>query len=63
MPKLIDDKHCPHCGIELPEPKPRMCPSCAGSLQQRYLKTGCLTSAPKLVALAFAVWAAWRALA
>lgn len=62
MPKLIDEKHCPHCGAELPEPKPRMCPQCAGSLQQRYLKTGCLTSAPRLVVLGIALWALWRAI-
>jgi hypothetical protein len=56
VPRLIDAKDCPHCGAELPEPKPRSCPKCAGSLQQRHLKIGCLSSAPKLVALALAIW-------
>jgi predicted amidophosphoribosyltransferase len=49
MPRLIEQRRCPHCAEELPEPKPRACPSCAGSLQQRHLKAGCLSSAPPLV--------------
>ena len=58
MPRLIDDQHCPHCGAELPDEKPRVCPACAGSLQQRFLRAGCLSSAP-LAALALAgAWAA-----
>ena len=48
-PKLITEEHCPHCGVKLPEPKPRVCPECMGSLQKRYLTSGCLTSAPKIV--------------
>ncbi|MBI5435206.1 MAG: hypothetical protein HZA52_20395 [Planctomycetes bacterium] len=48
-PRLVEDSFCPHCKAALPEPKPRVCPQCAGSLQQRYLKAGCLTSAPKLL--------------
>jgi predicted amidophosphoribosyltransferase len=52
MPRLIRDKVCPHCRHELTEPRPRVCPSCGGSLQQRYLRAGCLSSAPPLVALA-----------
>ena len=62
MPKLIDDKHCPHCREPLPEPKPRACPNCAASLNQRYLKLGCLSSAPPLVLGAFAIWAVLEAL-
>lgn len=49
MPRLIEEPTCPHCGAKLPSPKPRSCPECAGSLQQRYLRAGCLSSAPKLV--------------
>jgi len=52
MPRLIEERRCPHCGARLPEPRPRACPTCAGSLQQRYLKAGCLSSAPPLAALA-----------
>jgi len=52
MPRLIREHRCPHCGEELAEPKPRVCPACAGSLQQRYLKAGCLSSAPPLLLLA-----------
>ncbi len=48
-PRLIDADRCPHCGKDLPDPVPRTCPSCMGSLQKRYLATGCLTSAPKLL--------------
>jgi len=51
MPRLIDDDKCPHCGAELPDPKPRSCPECMGSLQQRHLKAGCLTAAPVVLAL------------
>lgn len=57
MPRLIDEPVCPHCGVELPDPTPRVCPECAGSLQQRYLKAGCLSAGPKL--LLFAGGAAW----
>lgn len=60
MPRLIDASECPHCGEAL-EPSPsRTCPSCGGSLQQRYLKAGCLTSAPTWVFLTGAAWAALR---
>lgn len=51
MPRLIDSPFCPHCRAKLPEPKPRACPVCAGSLNQRFLKIGCLTSAPPLLAI------------
>lgn len=59
MPRLIDQTHCPHCGAELEKPIPRVCPECAGSLQQRYLKAGCLSSGPALF-LAGLAWAAWQ---
>ena len=49
MPRLIDEKHCPHCKTRLPEPKPRSCLECGGSLQKRYLKAGCLSSAPPVL--------------
>jgi hypothetical protein len=35
-----------------------MCPKCGGSLQQRFLKLGCLSTAPKIVLVACAIWAA-----
>jgi hypothetical protein len=60
-PRLIDARHCPHCKVELPEPTPRVCPSCGGSLQQRHLKLGCLTSAPKVLLVGALVWGAWTA--
>ena len=56
MPRLIEEGHCPHCKAELPEEKPRSCPECGGSLQQRHLRAGCLTSAPKTILLALATW-------
>ncbi|QDV08678.1 hypothetical protein Poly30_42310 [Planctomycetes bacterium Poly30] len=58
MPRLIDQNHCPHCGIKLEAPLPRVCPECAGSLQQRYLKAGCLSSGPAifLAGLAYLAW-------
>ncbi len=52
MPKLIDRNSCPHCNAELPAPKPRVCPECMGSLQQRFLKLGCISSGPALILLA-----------
>ena len=55
MPRLIEASKCPHCGTHLPacEPqdRPRVCPDCAGSLQQRYLRAGCISSAPLWLAL------------
>jgi hypothetical protein len=56
MSRLIHAKQCPHCGDPLPQPVPRSCPRCAGSLQQRYLRWGCLSSAPKLLVLALGLW-------
>jgi predicted amidophosphoribosyltransferase len=57
MPRLIDKDICPHCGEALPEPKPRVCPECMGSLQQRFLKAGCVSAAPPVVlALLGAAW-------
>jgi hypothetical protein len=52
---LVDD--CPHCREKLPERGLRTCPGCGGSLQQRYLRAGCLSSSPVL--LVFALAAAW----
>jgi len=62
MPRLIEGKRCPHCRAELPAPKPRACPECGGSLQQRFLAAGCLTSAPKVLLIAALGWGLWRAL-
>ena len=59
VPRLIPDKFCPHCRARLPEPKPRACTECGGSLQQRFLRAGCLSSAP---GLAIALWAGWALL-
>jgi hypothetical protein len=56
MARLVQGTHCPHCNAELPTPKPITCPECAGSLRQRHLKAGCLSSAPKLVLFATAAW-------
>lgn len=55
-PRLIDARQCPHCKAELGKPPPRVCPKCGGSLQQRFLKAGCLTSAPKLLVLGAGLW-------
>jgi len=68
MPRLLDQTHCPHCAVELPDPpkdadeaelaanNPRVCPECGGSLQQRYLRAGCFSSAPPLYLAAWALW-------
>lgn len=58
MPRLVTATHCPHCNHELPETMPRICPACAGSLQQRFLRAGCLTSAPLVLTAAGALWLA-----
>jgi len=57
-PRVLEVERCPHCKSELPRPTPRVCPHCAGSLQVRYLTSGCLTSAPKLLLLGAAAWGA-----
>ncbi len=66
-PRIIDDSTCPPCGHELPErpeDRPRVCPNCAGSLQVRYLKKGCLTSKPIVLALGCGLaWGLAKALA
>jgi predicted amidophosphoribosyltransferase len=56
MVRLIQSPFCPHCRAKLPEPKPHACPVCAGSLNQRFLKIGCLTSAPPILLFAFGLW-------
>ena len=50
-PRILKTGECVHCGVKLEPPTPRLCPKCGGSLQHRYLKSGCLTSKP-LVLLA-----------
>ena len=54
-------RQCPHCREPLAPPLPRVCPVCGGSLQQRYLKLGCITSAPKCLVLGL-VWVLARLL-
>ncbi|MDA1264966.1 MAG: hypothetical protein O2816_07805 [Planctomycetota bacterium] len=59
MPKLIDKDHCPHCGASRPkadaaEDPTAVCTSCGGSLQQRHLRAGCLSTAPLWFLFAFA---------
>jgi len=54
VPRLIPGTRCPHCGAELADPKPRACPECMGSLQQRFLQLGCLHTGPALFLLALA---------
>ncbi|MEZ5978440.1 MAG: hypothetical protein R3F34_09500 [Planctomycetota bacterium] len=62
-PRILDTDRCPHCRADLPEPVPRSCPECGGSLQKRYLESGCLTSKPMLVLLAAGIaWSVARAL-
>jgi predicted amidophosphoribosyltransferase len=56
-PRILDTRTCPHCKAQLPQPTPRVCPSCAGSLQKRFLQLGCLTTAPKVLLIAALVWA------
>ncbi|MBL8863028.1 MAG: hypothetical protein JNK02_13605 [Planctomycetes bacterium] len=57
-PRILDVDRCPHCGAQLAQPAPRVCPACAGSIQARYQAAGCLTSAPKLFLSGAAVWSA-----
>ena len=57
-PRILDLERCPHCRGELAKPTPRVCPHCAGSIQQRYVTSGCLTSAPKVLVLGAALWGA-----
>lgn len=45
-PRLIKERRCPHCRVELDREIPRVCPECGGSLQRRYLKAGCLSTKP-----------------
>ena len=56
MPRLIKSPFCPHCKAKLPVPKPAACPVCAGSINQRFLKIGCLTSAPPVLLVAWGLF-------
>ena len=56
MPRILDTKVCPHCEAGLPAPTPRVCPDCGGSLQKRYLSSGCLSSAPPLLLAVVGIW-------
>ena len=51
MPRVLETKRCPHCNEPVPNPVPRACPACGGSLQKRYLTAGCLTSKPPILLL------------
>ena len=51
-PRILELDTCPHCRGPLPKPTPRVCPKCMGSIQKRYLSTGCLTSKPMLLLFA-----------
>ena len=53
MVRVLDVDKCPHCGFEFEGETPRMCPSCGGSVQKRYLSCGCLSSAPAGMLLAW----------
>jgi predicted amidophosphoribosyltransferase len=55
-PRLLDTGRCPHCKEVLPRPTPRVCPSCAGSLQKRFLALGCLSSAPPIFVIGAVLW-------
>lgn len=61
-PRILDLDGCPHCKTPLGRPTPRMCPHCGGSLQKRHLSAGCLSSAPKLLLFALALWCVVREL-
>jgi len=60
-PRVLKTRICPHCKADLAKPTPRSCPKCGGSLQQRYLKAGCISSAPKLLLIGMGLW--WLVLA
>lgn len=62
MPRLLRSRRCPHCGVRLAKPPPRVCTECGGSLQQRYLQAGCLSSSPLWLGAVALGWAAARAL-
>ncbi len=63
MPRLIASPFCPHCKAKLPVPKPAACPNCGGSINQRFLKVGCLTSAPPLLLFGLGLYGLWTMLA
>ena len=58
MVRILETDRCPHCKSPVPEPTPRVCPECAGSLQKRYLKAGCISSGPALLLLLVSLAAA-----
>ena len=58
MVSILDTGRCPHCKADVPAPTPRVCPECAGSLQKRYLKAGCVSSGPALLMLLVSLAAA-----
>lgn len=61
MPRLIDEDYCPHCRAKLPVPKPTSCPRCAGSLNKRFLRVGCLSSAPPpMILFALLAWGVYE---
>ena len=43
-------RHCWNCEYRIRHEN-TVCPECGGSLQQRYLRAGCLSSSPGLVLL------------
>jgi hypothetical protein len=55
-PRLLRTDRCPHCKHAFGQPTPRVCPNCGGSVQQRYLKAGCISTAPKLLLLGAGLW-------
>lgn len=55
-PRILDTSFCPHCRGPLAKPTPRMCPTCGGSLQKRFLSIGCLSSAPPAILVLWGVW-------
>ena len=59
MPRLIDRGTCPHCGAARKDRESGSCDQCGGSLQQRHLKAGCVSTAPLWIAVLSlaAVWA------
>ena len=53
MPRLLDNDKCPHCGSIRKDRGSGSCDSGGGSLQQRHLKAGCVSTAPLWIAMAY----------